>query len=138
MSVHHSGRCMCGDVTYQCNSEALDVKICHCKDCQKASGTAFSSVAFFPSSSVSVNGKPTSYATNGSTGLTVKRYFCPNCGSPLYSQLEELPDLIFIKTGSLDDPDSLPPAGHMWWEHHLSWPNIVDDLEKLPGNPPLG
>lgn len=137
MSVHHQGGCRCGAVRYSTETAALDTKICHCRDCQYASGTAFSSIAYFPRAAVAFTGAMTGYAVKGSAGLTVTRFFCPTCGSPVYSELAEMPDVVFIKTGSLDNPAAVEPSGHMWWDSKIAWPNICDELEKLPGNPPL-
>jgi hypothetical protein len=137
MTALHQGGCRCGAVHYTCAAPALDTKICHCRDCQYASGTAFSSIAYFPRAAVSFSGEVKGYSVKGSAGLTVTRFFCPTCGSPIYSELAEMPDLVFIKTGSLDHPNAVQPSGHMWWKSRTDWPQLCDDLEKLPENPPL-
>jgi hypothetical protein len=124
-------------VTYDCLSEPLDVKICHCRDCQYASGGAFSVVAFFPAQACELKGATKSYTVKGGVGLSVSRHFCPECGTPLYSALAELPELLFVKVGTLDNPAEVKPRGHMWCDSMLPWVDAADGLERLAGNPPL-
>lgn len=137
MSIILQGGCRCGQVHYTSSSPALDVRACHCRDCQYASGSAFSTVAYFPRASIELQGPLKAYSVTGSDGLTVNRSFCSECGTPVCSELAELPDLIFIKVGTLEDPNSIELGGHMWWQSKVDWLKIADDLEKLPANPPL-
>jgi hypothetical protein len=133
----HTGGCRCGDVKYTLRADPLDVKICHCRDCQYASGGAFSVVAYFPAAASDIRGATSNYSVKGSAGMTVNRHFCGRCGSPVYSSLTELPDIVFIKTGTLDNPESAQPSGHMWCNSMLSWADLPDGLERLPENPAL-
>jgi hypothetical protein len=94
-------------------------------------------VAYFPSAQVALSGTTRHYDVKGTAGLTVERHFCPACGTPVYSRLAEMPDLIFVKIGSLDSPGDVPPRGHMWCDSMVSWLRIDDGLERLPANPPL-
>jgi hypothetical protein len=137
MSTILKGGCRCGGFRYECGSEPLDVRICHCRDCQYASGSAFSVVAYFPVAMVTMHGTSKSYMVKGSAGLSVERHFCPECGTPLYSRLLEMPEVVFIKTGSFDDPNQVSPRGHIWCDSQVKWLRINDELERLPGNPPL-
>ncbi len=137
MSKAYQGGCRCGAFRYECEGEPLDVKLCHCRDCQYASGSAFAGVAYFPAAAVTMRGVSKLFTAKGSAGLSVERYFCPECGTPLYSRLAEMPDVVFLKTGSFDDPNVVPPRGHIWCDSMLSWLRIDDQLERLPGNPPL-
>lgn len=137
MSASYEGGCRCGKFRYQCTGEALDVRACHCRDCQYATGSAFAVVAYFPAASVRIQGETKFFAVKGSAGLTVERHFCPECGTPLFSRLAEAPDMLFIKTGSLDDPAAIPPRGHVWCDSMLAWLQLDDNLDRLPGNPPL-
>ena len=137
MSKIYQGGCRCGAVRYSAASEALDARICHCRDCQYASGSAFSAIAYFPQAAVTMSGETRGYLVKGSAGLTVDRHFCPQCGTPVFSRLLEMPDLVFVKLGTLDDPNAITPNGHMWCDSMLSWLKLDDGLERLPGNPPL-
>ncbi len=133
----HAGRCRCGAVSYHCQGDPLDVRICHCRDCQYASGGPFAVVAYFPAAACEVSGETSAFAVEGSSGMTVTRRFCPRCGTPLFSALAELPELLFVKVGTLDHPEGVRPSGHIWCASMLPWAAVEDGLERLPGNPPL-
>ncbi len=137
MTTEFAGGCRCGSVRYTSRAAPLDTKLCHCRDCQYASGSAFAAVSIFPSATLKLDGRTQSHAVKGTAGLTVERHFCPQCGSPIYSRFAEVPDLIFIKVGSLDQPSAVQPSGHIWCDSMLSWLKVDDGLERLPGNPPL-
>jgi hypothetical protein len=133
------GGCRCGAIRYRINASApLETRICHCRDCQYASGGAFAVVAFFARDAVSFSGATAhTYTVTGSMGLHIQRGFCPHCGTPLFSAIAEIPALLCIKTGSLDQPGAVQPDGHMWCASKLDWVQISDGLPQLPGNPPL-
>ena len=135
--ITHKGQCACGDFPYPCAGEPASVMACHCRDCQYASGSAFATVAFFPAASCELSGSSKVYTVKGDAGMTVNRHFCGNCGTPLYSVLSEMPEMLFIKVGSLDQPDSVKLQGHMWCASKLPWLKLDDGLMQLPGNPPL-
>ncbi|MDF1693252.1 MAG: GFA family protein [Zhongshania sp.] len=135
--IKYKGQCACGDFTYSCEGEPASVMACHCRDCQYASGSAFATVAFFPAANCAMTGPSKVYTVKGEAGLTVKRHFCGNCGTPLYSMLAEMPEMLFIKVGTLEDPNLATLQGHMWCASKLSWLKLDDGLVQLPGNPPL-
>lgn len=137
MSESHTGGCRCGQVRYTCEAASLGAAICHCRDCQYASGSAFSAVAFFPRASFSLKGELRHYAVKGSAGMTVERHFCPTCGTPIMSTVVEMPDVVLMKLGSLDDPSEVAPASHIWCDSMVGWLKMNDGLPRLPGNPPM-
>ncbi|KAJ5864718.1 uncharacterized protein N7529_006634 [Penicillium soppii] len=86
-----TGSCMCGGVTY--TVEGM----------KSWTGGAFTSNAVVPRTSVKVTkGTPTSYDATGASGKINKHFFCPTCGSSLYTELEIMPDMTCVKAGSLD------------------------------------
>lgn len=139
MSEKITGGCRCGSIRYTIDAQApYETRICHCRDCQYASGAAFSMVAFYAKDRVLFSGiSPKAFSVKGSMGFTVTRSFCPKCGTPLYSEIAELPKLICIKTGSLDSPVEATPTGHMWYASKLPWLHINDALEIAQQNPPV-
>ncbi|KAJ6133307.1 Glutathione-dependent formaldehyde-activating enzyme/centromere protein V [Penicillium samsonianum] len=98
-----TGSCMCGGVTYAVEADSYLAALCHCTDCQKWSGGAFTSNAVVPRTSVKVTkGTPNSYDAVGDSGKVNKHFFCPTCGSSLYTELEIMPDMTCVKAGTLD------------------------------------
>src|SRR5271169_5098366 len=77
--------------------------VCDCKHCQKQSGTAFGLVVGVPKAAFSLKGDVRIYHDQGVSGQPVDRAFCPNCGSLLTTDAAVMPNLIFMKTGTLDD-----------------------------------
>ncbi|KAF3390239.1 hypothetical protein F1880_009253 [Penicillium rolfsii] len=98
-----TGSCMCGGVTYAVEADNYLAALCHCTDCQKWAGGAFTSNAVVPRNSFKVTkGTPTVYDAIGDSGKINKHFFCPTCGSSLYTELEVMPDNTCIKAGTLD------------------------------------
>ena len=75
------GGCACGNLRYRMQSSPMFVHCCHCKDCQRASGTGHMSLAFFKKDDVAIRGPTASYGVTADSGNTNTRHFCPKCGS---------------------------------------------------------
>lgn len=135
-----SGRCLCGAVRFDSTAdEPAMVAACHCTDCRKQSGTAFSMNVAVPTDSLKVTGDVlNNYEKPGTSGLPVKRYFCGNCGSPIYSDVNAFDGILFIKAGSLDDASWIEPSVEIWTDSKLPWAGIDKELPSLPTNPPAG
>ena len=133
------GGCMCGSVTYDSAAEPGLTAVCHCIDCQKQSGSALSIVVAVPEDQIEFNGELKQFVSTGQeTGKAVNRFFCPNCGSPLYSAPEVMSGMLFLKAGTLDDTSWLKPELNMWCETAQNWVTMDPDLPVFQGNPPLG
>ncbi|KAJ5639328.1 Glutathione-dependent formaldehyde-activating enzyme/centromere protein V [Penicillium longicatenatum] len=102
-----TGSCMCGAIHYTAEVDKYLAALCHCTDCQKWSGGAFTSNAVVPRNSLKVTkGTPTSYDAIGNSGKINKHFFCPTCGSSLYTELEVMPDMTCVKAGGLDNKEA--------------------------------
>ena len=112
---HLDGHCLCGSVTYHCEGEPMATLLCHCTDCQRQTGTAFSIVVGVERDTLHIDGPIGSYTTIGEdTQEAVHRQFCSACGSPIVSLPDATPDLAFIKAGTLDDRSWLEPEMEIW------------------------
>lgn len=131
-----TGGCLCGQVRYECMGQPQLVAVCHCRNCQKQAGTAFSVVAGYPRESVKITGTMASYHDTGESGRAVLRQFCPRCGSPLVSDVAAMPALLFVKAGTLDDPSWLRPTTHLFCESKQPWVKIDPEAVMIPRNPP--
>ncbi|KAJ6114599.1 Glutathione-dependent formaldehyde-activating enzyme/centromere protein V [Penicillium sp. IBT 16267x] len=102
-----TGSCMCGAIHYAAEVDKYLAALCHCTDCQKWSGGAFTSNAVVPRNSFKVTkGTPASYDAVGNSGKINKHFFCSNCGSGLYTELEVMPDMTCVKAGGLDNKEA--------------------------------
>ncbi len=120
------GGCLCGAVRYEANVSTSENWFCHCRMCQKATGTVVSTSAIIPKSRLQIiKGNPKFYKSS----KNVERGFCSDCGSPLFFRPTN-EDWMSILSGSLDDPELAPPQGHYGVESWISWLKIEDDLLK--------
>ena len=124
-----TGRCLCGAVTFETDSEPLGVTYCHCDDCRRATGSAFNVGVGVPASSFRLKGETKGYESTNDEGHTKLREFCPNCGSQLFTRY---PDIVFIKAGTLDNADGLQPTREIWTEMAVPWAEIPDGLQRFP------
>jgi hypothetical protein len=126
-----AGGCACGQVRYDFNGELAMAVHCHCRDCQRSSGSGSAAVFAANRSDVHLTGKTSSYESMGDSGKSVTRHFCPNCGSPLFSDVQILPDLIFMRIVSLDDPSQIRPGMHIYCDSSQVWDRPNDPLPKF-------
>ncbi|KAJ3477727.1 hypothetical protein NLG97_g8762 [Lecanicillium saksenae] len=92
------GSCMCGETTYQFTGPVEATALCHCTDCQKWTGSAYTSNIVTPRDGFSVTkGTPKTYDAIGDSGKINKHFFCGNCGSSLYTELEIMPTAVCVK-----------------------------------------
>ena len=126
------GACLCGSVTYESAAEPEMVAMCHCTDCQKQSGSAFSVNVGVPTDGLLLIGDSlTTYNMKGSSGKPLRRLFCGACGSPLVSQGDAFPGVSFIKAGTLTDSSWVKPTVRVWCDSAQSWGVIDDGMAAL-------
>ena len=118
----HEGGCLCGAVRYRVVGEPLAVSICHCVNCQRNSGSAFSVNAIFPREALTMSGSPAVYEDRGDTGEIVRRIFCGRCGTPLESQsVFSAPSHAVLKAGTFDDPSKFVPDSELYCISAMPW-----------------
>ncbi len=132
------GHCMCGSVTYSCDAEPVATAVCHCGECQRQTGTAFSIVVGLPADALEVKGDTLAMfktAADASGGET-ERNFCSACGSPIFSLSPAFPEVVWLKAGTLDDTSWLEPQVEVWGRSAQPWVGQVEGrprLETVPG-----
>jgi len=120
-----TGGCLCGAVRYSYDGEIGAAGYCHCADCRKVSGSAFGvSVRVEAAGFSIVSGHPKPYTKAGDSGRPVTRFFCPDCGAPLYTLPPLHPEIVFIKAGSLDDASLVRPERQAWTRSRVEWADI--------------
>jgi hypothetical protein len=129
------GGCLCGQVRYSANAEPAMIAVCHCKNCQKQAGTALAIVVGIPKSAMAIQGRIKTYHDTGDSGQPVFRNFCPECGSPITSDVTVLPDLTFIKAGTLDDTTWLDPKVHVYCDSAQHWTPIPEGSVRFAKGP---
>jgi hypothetical protein len=128
------GSCRCGKVTYSSDADPVFVGICHCKSCQKSTGSAYSTVVAVPSATLTVSGATTTFDDRGDTGQMTHRQFCPVCGSTVTQSADIMAGITMIALGTLDDPAAVNPAMQIYCDSALPWSQIagVQAFPKMP------
>lgn len=105
--AQHEGGCLCGAIRYETTGAPDRVVICHCKFCQRATGTAYLVETMFPRERFRLTkGTPATYSlTSAGSGKQVVVNFCATCGTKLYLDLERVPGDVGLYSGTYDDPD---------------------------------
>lgn len=135
MNIPFTGGCTCGAVRYECRAKPIVMGNCHCRDCQKATGTAFSAGMLVPHDTVTIVGEVKYYDVKGDSGGIVSRGFCPICGSRLFSK-PPVHELMGIMAGSLDEPNWFQPSMDGYTASAQPWDYMNPDLPKYAKMPP--
>ena len=137
MSTPLSGGCLCGAIRYTISAPVSALRACHCTHCQKTSGTGSSVNAVIPSSAFTLlQGTPRKYTDTAESGRTLYRYFCGDCGSPVYSQRQTMPERMVVRAGSLDAPPAVKITANIWTRSARPWSWIDPASEQHAANPP--
>ena len=137
MAALRTGGCLCGDVRYESGGEPEFSLHCHCRDCQRSSGTAYVAAMRVPAALFRItNGAPKRYISKSDAGNEVTRAFCGDCGSPLYVQVSTRPDIVGLRVGTLDDPSGFRADADIFVKSAQPWDHLNPDLPKYPTYPP--
>ena len=131
-----TGGCLCGKVRYATESQPITTRLCWCRVCQFfATGNAAVSVCF-PTAGMSIIGETRDYESIADSGNRMHRRFCPVCGTHMFSEAETRPHLIFVRAGTLDQPELAKPAATIWTASAPKWACIDERLPHFEGQPP--
>jgi hypothetical protein len=130
------GGCHCGAVRYALRARPLGVYRCHCKDCQRFSGAAWSMSMIVRRGTLEVTaGETATYAKTADSGRIGQMHACPACGTKLFNAPQSSPDLLVLKPGTLDDSRWAVPIGNIWTRSALPWVAIEPQFPAYPGQP---
>ena len=116
-----NGGCACGAVRFELAGEAEFAFHCHCRKCQRATGTGHSAAIAMPKDKVNLSGELREFAQGSDAGATTWSGFCPTCGSPILSRTARFPDRLYIHAASLDDPAGFAPEFVVFGEAAQPW-----------------
>lgn len=128
----HTGSCLCGGVKFRIEGELSPIQVCHCSQCRKAQGSPFATNTPVSTTEFALlSGESLLTEYESSPGKF--RVFCARCGSPVYSRLSSLPDVIRVRAGLIDEPVTVKPVAHFYVGSKASWWPITDDLPQCEG-----
>ena len=123
----YEGGCLCGQVRWRAAALPLNVRVCHCRLCQKATGGPFFARAMFPPDAFTRSGETTSWPTSE----RIQRLCCARCGVPMFATPNDPPPRIAVSIASCDDRHALKPTVHIWVSEKLDWLCIDDGLPQF-------
>ncbi|MET0373502.1 MAG: GFA family protein [Rhizorhabdus sp.] len=127
MSAPVTAHCQCGQLSVECHGHPARVSICHCHDCQRRSGAAFSAQIRFHTDNVRVSGEYHSWTRISDSGNKAVFHFCPTCGSTLFYDIEMLPGLRAIPMGTFAGTALPAPWFSVYENRKLPWVEIVGE-----------
>jgi hypothetical protein len=123
------GGCACGAVRYRLASPPMFVHCCHCRDCQRQTGSAFVLNALIEANRVALlSGDLEEIAVPTDSGRGQKIYRCASCEIAVWSVYGGIDKLRFVRIGTLDKPAALPPDVHIYVRSKLPWVKLPEGV----------
>lgn len=123
------GGCLCGALRYEIHGKPFAMHHCHCHQCRRASGASFATTLAVRAADVTIEQGAEALSAYESTPGK-KRHFCGTCGSPVYSRYDDDPEMLFLRSGTLDGDPGLRPGRHIHVAAKAPWIEILDDLPQ--------
>jgi len=133
-----TGGCLCGAVRWQLSEPALGAGCCHCKRCQRRTGTAFSlTVLTAPGSFSLIQGKSALRSYSAGDGWT--KHFCGECGSQVMTTNPDDPEALALRMGGFDGDPGVQIFFHQYTNYAPAWAPVADDgLPRYPERVEMG
>ena len=133
MNPRLEGGCACGELRYRLASRPMFVHCCHCRDCQRQTGSAFVLNALIETERVEkLVGETRAVAVPTDSGRPHEIDRCPSCGTAVWSHYDGVPALSFVRVGTLNEPSALPPNVHIYTRSKLPWVAVPADVPAFP------
>ena len=125
----HTGGCVCGAIRYTIAGEFGFSFLCHCRRCQRLTGTGHAAFFIVKRDAVNLAGDLSAYGARADSGSDVVHHFCGNCGSPIWGTTNRNPDIALIYAGSLDNPSDFKPTKAVFRDTAPPWDHTDPALE---------
>ena len=125
------GSCLCGGVRYEVRGEPMVMYHCHCATCRAASGASFATNMIVATDAFAIiegREKLSSYESSPAK----RRWFCAQCGSPIYSHSDATSHVVSVRCGTLHCDPGVRPAWHAYVAAKATWTEICDGLPQMP------
>ncbi|MGH7121004.1 MAG: GFA family protein [Acetobacteraceae bacterium] len=129
MAEEMAGGCACGAVRYRLKTPPMFVHCCHCRDCQRQTGSAFVINALIETDRITASGAtPEAIPVPTESGRPHAIFRCPVCRTALWSGYGGRSALRFVRVGTLDEPALAPPDVHIYVRSKLPWVRLPDGV----------
>lgn len=132
-----TGGCQCGAVRYRITGPHLVAYVCHCRECQRQSASAFALSIPLSAAEIDVTGTLATYARTTDSGSRTECLYCPACGVRVMHRSARAPENVTLKGGTLDDTSGLVPVAHLWVSRKQPWVRLdpaVPAFETQPAD----
>lgn len=130
------GGCQCGALRYQITQAPLMIYNCHCTNCQKIGGSAFSTpVTIFEAAFAFTQGEPRTFEWTSDAGNRRFGWFCGDCGSRIAHGQIPAAGILSLRSGSLDDTTWVEPVGDIWTRSAQPWVTMSADRLNIAQQP---
>jgi hypothetical protein len=129
------GSCLCGGVRYQYEGEIEEISICHCSQCRKAQGAPFATVSPVATAKFRLLAGAGLLKEYRSSPDKV-RVFCSHCGSPIYSALDQRPEVRRLRLGTVDTPFACDNVFHIFTGSKANWYDCDDGRPRYAQRKP--
>ena len=124
----YEGGCLCGQVRWRATGRPANVRVCHCRLCQKATGGPFFARAIFLRDDFAWTGE----ATRWQSSPRLTRISCARCGTPMFAKPSDPPARMGVSVATADDRHALAPTAHIWVSEKVAWLKLDDGLPQHP------
>jgi hypothetical protein len=136
MPLPIAGGCLCKAVRYSVSGAPVATRQCWCRDCQYFAAGSSTVNVIFNVSDVTLTGEIRHFISQADSGNTMRRGFCPACGTPVTSASSARPDLIILRAGTLDHTAIATPAMNIWTASAPPWAHLDAEVPSTPRQPP--
>jgi hypothetical protein len=130
-----TGGCLCKAVRYTVDAAPIITRVCWCRLCQYLGAGSGTVNVGFPTAAMKIEGELRDFPSIADSGNRMHRRFCPTCGTQMFSEAEVRPHLIFVRAGTLDDPEWVKPVMTIWTAEAPTWACLDPALPKAEGQP---
>jgi hypothetical protein len=131
-----TGGCLCRAVRYQVAAAPIVTRVCWCRVCQYLGAGSGTVNTCFLTEAITIEGELADFQCIADSGSKMHRRFCCVCGTQLFSAAESRPHLIFVRAGTLDNPEVAQPAATIWTAQAPIWACIDSRLPNFAEQPP--
>ncbi|MGH2867054.1 MAG: GFA family protein [Solirubrobacteraceae bacterium] len=128
--IEREAICSCGQLQLIVEGEPVRVSVCHCRACQRRTGSAFGFQARFPRDRVRIRGRATEFHRRSEAGEERTFSFCPECGATVYYTVGSVPDAVSIPVGAFADPAFGQPEISVWESRKHPWVTLPSSAQR--------